>query len=437
VLEAVAARFERMPDAARHVAEIAALAGTHFSREILCDVAGWNAAEVFDALETLIERRFIRERFGRGPFNLSFSHDLVRQAILGIAPGSPDRHRRVARVIEKCHPELANELALELASHYERAGAPNEAARRFARAARRALELGAVDDAETALARGLALEIDARTRAELLLISVEVGERGDVAEQFARIDRLDALAIELGDDELRDTALSARAELHLDFGEELRLAEEANEIRRRALERGLPRWLAFADLVEALLSLESRNSMAAVEPLERALATFRESGDHVGAARCIYALTQIALRRGDLAAARPLFDELARTAEQSGEYRTKLRATIAALRAVNDFGYGQDGSELTRRWLALAIEAGDRREESRALGQHTRSLPSRVARAPRSRVSSVPLQSRGRSGWTAGRPSISSTERRSRRNSAPSAKRSRSSKASSARSKPR
>jgi hypothetical protein len=373
VREAVAARFERLPDAARRLAAIAAVAGTNFSRAMLGEVGGSDVADVVDALDALIDRRFVCERLGRGPLHLGFSHELVRATILDLAPSTPECHYRVAVALETCHPELESDLALELAVHYERAGKNVEAAQRYAAAARRALALGAVAEADATIARGLAVDVDARTRADLLRIAIEIASRGDIDGLLARIERLEAAADELGDDGLRVFALAARAEHLMLVGDMRRVAESAERLRARADDCGEPLWIAVAAFIDAHRRSEVGDIAGAIELARGSLTTFRTLGETVWADKCRYVLARLAVRNGDVETARRLCAELEATAD-GAHYGSKLRATVAGYATTIEFGTGAEASAVAARWVATACEAGDRREESRARDGYARAL---------------------------------------------------------------
>ena len=155
----VAHRIARLSPEARTMAEIAALAGTRFSREVVCRVSGWDAGAADDALDELVDRRIVREASGRGFFDYAFAHHLVAQIVAeGAQPErSAARSRRIARALEELYPERSAELAAQVARHFELAGDAKAAAVRYLAAARQALSVGALDEADAHAERGVAL----------------------------------------------------------------------------------------------------------------------------------------------------------------------------------------------------------------------------------------------------------------------------------------
>src|ERR1700722_452509 len=149
ISELVDARIAALSEQARGVAQVAALVGQRFAVEIVRDVAGWDDAAGLAGVDELLDRRIVRETSGRGVFRYAFAHRLVQQAILEACnlDGARERSRRIARVLAELYPERAGELATDIARHLEMGGEPAAAAAQYLIAARRALELGALDDA--------------------------------------------------------------------------------------------------------------------------------------------------------------------------------------------------------------------------------------------------------------------------------------------------
>jgi DNA-binding SARP family transcriptional activator len=172
----VPARIERLGETARVLLEIAAVAGTSFNIDILCEVAGWNEADVLRALDELVEARFVREGRRRRFGDYAFSHHLVHAAVYdGI--GDVQRRRRhalVARVWTTLYderPDAAGEIAL----HYDRAGDAPRAARAYAAAAQHARSLYANEEALAHAERAIALTGDEELLVDMQLIRAWAG----------------------------------------------------------------------------------------------------------------------------------------------------------------------------------------------------------------------------------------------------------------------
>jgi DNA-binding SARP family transcriptional activator len=193
----VPARVERLGESAHVLLEIAAVAGTSFNIDVICEVAGWNEADVLRALDELVEARFVREGRRRRFGDYAFSHHLVHAAVYeGI--GEVQRRRRhalVARVwttLYEERPDAAGEIAL----HYDRAGDAPRAARSYAAAAHHARSLYANEEALAHAERAIALADDEELLVDMQLIRAWAGNAlGWSATRSGAADALAHLAI--------------------------------------------------------------------------------------------------------------------------------------------------------------------------------------------------------------------------------------------------
>jgi DNA-binding SARP family transcriptional activator len=365
----VGARVAALSPLARAVAEIAALAGQRFSTAIVREVAGWNDAEVSAAVDELLEHRIVRESTGRGIFGYAFAHQLVHQAVgeLSDPERFRDRSRRMARAITDLYPERADELASEIARHFENGGMPIEAAARYLVAAKRALDLGALDDAQQSATRGLALQPEPECARELLLVQHAIHERlGDVAAEARDLDALEALAESTSDAGLRCTMLMRRARLAIRLGDQ-NAANVLADLRRRAAEMGSALWAAHADLSESRLIDFNLDLDRGIELLGRALIGYRSAGDDAATANALGSLGRALVLRGEVAEGRRRLDEALAIADRSGAYESRRGVLRLATASAQDAGDLEATAVLAPRWLELSVAAGDRREEAMAL----------------------------------------------------------------------
>lgn len=372
----VGVRIAALSEPARTVAEIAALVGQRFAVEIVRDVAGWDDASVLAAVDELIDRRIVRETSGRGIFRYAFAHRLVQQTVYEAcdADGVRDRSRRIARVLEELYPERADELAADIARHLEAGGDHAAAAAHYLTAARRALELGALDDARTDVASGLRLALSRETIRELLLVRETVnGRRADRAAQSADLDALFVLANAADDDDLRCTVLLRRGTLAVQQGlpEAPAILAELRDLARRT---GNLQWQADADFNESLLLDVDLSVADGIGVARRARAAYAKIGDDVGSANALAVLAHTLSAGGEGAEARTIVDEAVAVADRSGNYDARVRALRIAAGVAVDAGDHERAAELSHRWLDLAIAAGDRREEVVALVQSVWAL---------------------------------------------------------------
>ena len=385
----VARRVARLTSNARTIAEIAALTGSQFSGALAREVCGWDEAAVGDALGELIDRRIVRETAGRGLFDYSFGHEIVREVVAEAVPPNRalERHRRIAVVLEELAPDRIEEIAGEVARHYELSGDATAAAQRYLVAARRSIELGALGVAGTQLARVLALSTEQRLRVDALLESDRLARRtGDRAARDETLRELESLAEALGDEELSRTALLRRMQFAQEIDDED--AHRAALPRLRALiAYDQPRW-------RGILHLEESNAAYAHGDLDQgytsaatALAAYREAGDEAGAARSLFRLAEVETQRGRLDRAETLLVEARETAERAGEGAIELESFKASFYLAYSKRDLEQCLTTAERWLERGIALGDRSAEAAARVRLATSLVARRERYSEARES--------------------------------------------------
>jgi tetratricopeptide (TPR) repeat protein len=129
VAETIRQRVAELPQVARDLLGVAAVAGRRVSRDIVGQVGrhlGIAEPELLAALEAAHRARLLLEA---GPLGCEFAHDLVREVVLGdlSAGRRATLHRWVGEALESV-PEHKRQPA-ELAWHFRRAGEPARALR--------------------------------------------------------------------------------------------------------------------------------------------------------------------------------------------------------------------------------------------------------------------------------------------------------------------
>ena len=152
----VRARLEHVPAHARPTLDDAAVLGRSFDFESLFAVAKQPEDEVLRALETLVQRRLLREE-SAGYYD--FSHDKVREVVYREIGGARRvlLHRAVAEALEKGGEGEPHERDARLAEHYQRGHVWSKALQHMALAAERSQKLFAMRDALHWLDRAIAL----------------------------------------------------------------------------------------------------------------------------------------------------------------------------------------------------------------------------------------------------------------------------------------
>ncbi|HVE92059.1 MAG TPA: adenylate/guanylate cyclase domain-containing protein [Actinomycetota bacterium] len=147
-----------LPDHVREVLEVAAVMGSGFLLEELAASLDQTPDQVAESLWTLARQDLIRESWdGRRP-RFVFKHVLLEGVVQASVPGARLKaiHRRVARALLRCGGEPAR-----LAHHFARSGEAARAASSSEEAGRRAMSVGAWEEARELLvrARELALQV--------------------------------------------------------------------------------------------------------------------------------------------------------------------------------------------------------------------------------------------------------------------------------------
>jgi tetratricopeptide (TPR) repeat protein/transcriptional regulator with XRE-family HTH domain len=154
---AVRVRLAHVPKVIRPLLETAAVLGRRFDFDTLLDVTQEPEEHLFNALETLVQRRFLREEAEGGAYD--FSHDKLREVVYRDIGGARRRllHRSVAETLEHRGDDATHERDAQLAEHYERAQVWSKALHYLVLAAEHSQTLFAMRDALHWLDRAVAL----------------------------------------------------------------------------------------------------------------------------------------------------------------------------------------------------------------------------------------------------------------------------------------
>ncbi|MCB8822829.1 adenylate/guanylate cyclase domain-containing protein [Microvirga rosea] len=176
--DSLMARLDRLAGV-RETAQISAVIGREFSYGLLAAVVGRNEEELQSALARLVAAEILFVH-GHPPDAIyTFKHALVRDAAYATLLRARCRqlHARVARVLEKRFPRLAEREPEMVAQHYEAAGLAMQAITYWQRAGEFANNRSANQEAEIHLRKALSL-VDrlpaeaGRTQAELRVLTV-------------------------------------------------------------------------------------------------------------------------------------------------------------------------------------------------------------------------------------------------------------------------
>jgi predicted ATPase/DNA-binding SARP family transcriptional activator len=369
IQEIVLIRVARLSQAARALVELAAVVGPVFEVELLRQAGGWSEDQVFQAVGELLDRQLVKDVGARQGVDYTFTHHLIQQTIYSNVPAVTQhrRHRRVAELMELLYPDRLDDLSRELAHHFDRGGQPDRAATYFIRAIRRALAVYADDDALEYLTRALILNLDSRTRYELLALRATMNHRRGARElQRSDLGELERIANELGDSDFVCDVLNRRIQLQRELGERAEEIELIGRLRSRAVASNSRSWQVEALRAEAAHLVLLSQYDAARPVLKAALAQYQELQNWEGEVECYCLLAEAATHEGKLAEARGWLD-LAKTrsvsdTNQSLVVRT-LRTAARAAFIQQDFSVA---AELGRQQLELAVAIGDQEGEADA-----------------------------------------------------------------------
>ncbi len=317
---------------ARTLAEIAAVAGDGFDIDVVRGVGGWSEAELFAALDELLDRGLVRDVAGRARFAYAFTHHLVRDAIYAeISPPSRLlRHRRMGDALETLYSGAAHEHSADLARHFDIGGEAVRAARHYLAAAGYALSVHADEEALALSARGLELADDTRLAASLWLLREQAsGRRGARDDQERALDELERAAQALDDEELRREGLARRIALARKLGDpdrEHQLLARLNERVAAGAELG---WKARAALAEALYAA----AVGRADARERGVAALElavRDGEASAQVECLCLMAGLETHAGELDEAQRVLERARGVAESSGDQALVAKALWAA-----------------------------------------------------------------------------------------------------------
>lgn len=361
VRDVLAARLARLGESAKTLAEVAAVIGRGFDVELLRETTGWLEATVLDALGELTDRRIVGEQSTGAGFDYAFGHHLIQAMVYdGVAPAArARRHRRVAHVMSELYADRGDEVAAELALHWDRGGEPELAAERYLTAARRALDVYGNDDAARNLVRVLELSTSRRVRFDALLLRERIAAAaGDRALQAEIMGELTHLARSIDDEDAACVVLERRIALANVTGDRRRERVLVRLLGRRARGSGAIRWQAAYYEGEARYRRGVNDFEAARDAFGALSVLMERMGDRGAHANARLAFADTYIYEGRLDEAYEALDDLREAVQAGGDQAALVRMLIAFSRAALA---QQDYASMSR----FADEAHD---VSRAIG---------------------------------------------------------------------
>jgi DNA-binding SARP family transcriptional activator/tetratricopeptide (TPR) repeat protein len=372
VRDSLAARVARLDERARTLAEVAAVVGRGFDVELLRETTGWLEAAVLDALGALVDRRVVSEHGARSGFDYAFTHHLIQAVVYdGIPPAArARRHRRVAHVMAQLYAEQRDDVAAELALHWDRGGEPELAAEEFVAAARRALALYANEEARRHLSRALDLTGSRRLRFEALLLRERIAAAdGDREAQELDGFELTRIARELDDEDAICTVLERRLELMNAISDLRRERVLLALLQRRIRRSGDMQWQARALEAEARFRRATNDFEGSRRAFADLIALTEHTGDRSARVKARLAIADSYIYEGRLDEAHRVLNDLRAALEAHGSRGALVRTLIAFSRAALVQQDYAAMSQLAAEAHDISRAIGDR--EGEALALHT------------------------------------------------------------------
>jgi DNA-binding SARP family transcriptional activator len=239
----IGSRLAQLSEPARDLAGVAATIGREFTSDVLAQASRADEEALVGSLDELWRRRIVREQ---GAEAYDFSHDKIREvAYLALSPARRRQtHLHVAQALESIHAHDPGPVSGQLAAHYERAGATEQAITWYMRAAEVAQRLYANVETIRLLDRALDLlralpatpERQARELEVLTMLPASLGwaegwaSERLAAEQRRALDLAAALGVEPAPPLLRSLAVASLARRDFEaargYGEQLRALGE-------------------------------------------------------------------------------------------------------------------------------------------------------------------------------------------------------------------
>lgn len=347
VADLIDARIERMSDAARQQLTMAAVIGRAFDLDLVLAAGGMPEEDLLDAIDEGIAAHVVEATGDRDSDRFAFSHGLIADAIRRKVQRRrlARMHGQVAEAMERLRPNAISEIA----AHYDAAGLNVKAFEFAMRAAARAAAVYAHDEAASSYAlaernapsdaarkdcrfrRAGALELSGSYEAAESLCDLIIAESTSAGDpdSLLAVRRTRERLRSLRGQSLQQTAeaverLLDEATSTGDWQEEVELLGMLSRVQLR---RGNPdaarnlgrRSVQVAEhndhpalLANTLMALGSavieQETDEALQYYQRALATFKSTGDLLGQARASINLGIAHSRRGEHDASRTAYE---------------------------------------------------------------------------------------------------------------------------------
>lgn len=354
--KAIARRVSAQPDDAAELLRLLALLARESSARLLALAGGRDEKAVLDALAALSQAGLVR----LGDVGWAPAHDMVGDVVAETTPADlrGRLHSRLAEALGSTGGEPG-----EIATHWLRAGDPERAATSFHRAAERALDAFAHDEAVALADAGLAAARAEPARASLFAARAEArARRGDIAG--ARADLRTAIQRQPAGP-LRARSLARLATLASGAQDLVRAAELAENALVEAGSDDAARAAALE--IAAVLDMNLDRPQRAAERAAEALERYERIGDAQGRARVLDGRAMATFLGGQIDEGTQLLRRVADLFEDSGDLLRVVTPRSTAGHGLVFGGRALDGLALSRSALELARTLGHPEGQTYAL----------------------------------------------------------------------
>jgi adenylate cyclase len=397
-------RIGRLEEELREVLRVASVEGEDFTAQVVARVREMNERDLVRRLSRELDRqhRLVQEE-GMAHIReqrlslYRFRHNLFQKYLYNDL-GQAERewlHEDVGNVLEALYGEQVDEIVVQLAWHFERAGVRDKARHYLQRAGEQAWRRYAYDEAVAYLGRALALTPQTEHAARYALLSAReraYETRGVRDAQRADLAALQGLAETLDDDGRRaEVALrqAGYAEATSDFPASIAAAQRAIDLAQHKIgdSQVADGLVAEAHLVWGRALWQQGDFDSARTQLGEALGVARRASLRPVETKSLRTLGNISAQQGDYGEARTYYQESLRICREIGD----RLAEAGALNNLGIISIYQGDCAKAESYLEQALrnsrEIGDRPGEERAFSNlaHVRATmpgPGHITRSP-------------------------------------------------------
>ncbi len=347
-------RIGRLEEELREVLTVASVEGEDFTAQVIAGVQEMSErylvhrlTQELDRQYRLVQERGIKRIGGQRLSLYRFRHNLF-QSYLYNNLGQAEReffHEDVGKVLEELYGDQADEIAVQLAHHFEEAGLGEKARHYLYQAGERARRQYAHEEAVAYLSR--ALELTPKTDHAERYAILSARERAYDVQGEREVQRQDLAALNELAEALEDPSTALRQAQGDSSGQAGRRAEVA--------------------LRQANYAYVTSDYPAAAAAAQQAISLSQEAGVVESEAAGYLWWGAALYRQGDYPEASVQLEESLRLTQEAGLRRVEVDSLLMLGGVVIAQGHGARARDYWEQALALCREMGDRRGEAFAL----------------------------------------------------------------------